>query len=291
MENLMKKVVITGGSGLLGRHVVEHFLEHGYDVVNADMTPDRSSKARYVKVNLQNLGECYGVLEGADAVVHLAAIPQAYTHPNEVVFQNNTVATYNILEAAAGRGIQKAVIASSESSYGLVFARHAFSPQYVPIDEQHPQLPQDCYGLSKIVNEETAAMFCRRVGMQAVSFRLGNVITPEAYANFKNFIHTPKARAVIVWSYIDARDAASACRMAIEADGLGHGVYNIAADDTSMDIKNDELMALCHPDTKDFRNAMDNFETLLSNKKAKKDFGWQPVHFWRNYVSDVFFHG
>lgn len=204
-----------------------------------------------------------------------------------MTFQNNVMSTFNILEAAAGLGIKKAVIASSESSYGIVFSRQQLVPQYVPIDEDHPQLPEDCYGLSKIVAEKTADMINRRCGMQVVSFRIGNVITPEMYINFSEFIHEPKMRRVILWSYIDARDIASACRLAVEADGLGSVALNLAADDTSMDIKNSELMKMEFPEVKDIRVPLDNYHTLLSNEKAKKVLDWQPVHCWRNNVSNI----
>lgn len=281
----LQKVVVTGGSGRLGTSVLEHFLASGYEVVNADQVKPKNPDVKHVTVNLQNLGECYGVLAGADAVVHLAAIPVAYSHPNEVTFQNNVMATYNILQAAAGLGIGKAVVASSESSYGIVFAKHRLVPQYVPIDEDHPQLPQDSYGLSKIVAEETAAMFNRLTGMQVVTLRIGNVIAPEMYQkNFPAFIHDPTKRQNILWSYIDARDAAVACRLAIEADGLGAVVLNLAADDTSMDIKSETLMNIGYPEVTDIREPLDNFNTLLSNKKIKRVLNWQPVHSWRDYV-------
>lgn len=280
----MKKVVVTGGSGRLGQWVVKEFVEHGYEVVNADMKYPKETLCKTVIVDLKNLGEVYGVLTGADAVVHLAAIPVAYSHPNEVTFENNVMSTYNILEAAAGLGIKKAVLASSESSYGLVFAVNRFAPQYVPMDEQHPQHPQDSYGLSKVVNEQTAEMFHRRTGMQVVSFRLGNVISPEMYENFLNFIHDPKQREVILWSYIDARDAATACRLAIEANGLGTVALNIAADETSMDLKSRDLMAASFAQVQDFRAPLEGYGTLLSNEKAKKLLNWKPVHKWRDYV-------
>src|SRR5690606_23260713 len=114
-----------------------------------------------------------------------AAIPQAYTHPNDVCFRNNVMCTYNILEAAANLGIGKVVLASSESSYGICFATDFFEPQYLPVDEAHPQTPEDSYGLSKVVNEVTAEAFHRRTGMQVLSFRLGNILVPEAYAAVK----------------------------------------------------------------------------------------------------------
>jgi nucleoside-diphosphate-sugar epimerase len=283
----MKKIVITGGSGLLGPYVVDHFVEMGYEVLSVDITKPQKSSARFLKVDLMNLGECYGALAGADAVVHLAAIPVAYSHPNEVTFQNNVMSTYNILEAAAGLGIKKAVIASSESSYGIVFSKQNLAPRYVPMDEEHPQLPEDCYGLSKIVAEKTADMINRRCGMQVVSFRIGNVITPEKYKNFPGIINDANKRRTILWSYIDARDIAVACRLAVEAEGLGSITLNLAADDTSMDIKSSELMKAEFPEVKDIRVPLDNYHTLLSNEKAKKVLNWQPVHCWRDNVLTI----
>jgi len=280
----MPKVVITGGSGLLGPSVIKEFLNNGYEVVNADTKKPREELCRTVITDLTNLGEVHGVLVGADAVVHLAAIPVAYSHPNEVTFQNNVMSTYNILEAAGNLGIKKAVITSSESSYGIVFTRNSLEPKYVPIDEEHPQLPEDSYGLSKIVNEKTADMIHRRTGMQVVSMRLGNVITPEMYANFPSFIRDPEQRKTILWSYIDSRDAATAYRLAVETDGLGSVALNIANDESSMDIESKQLMELIYPNVKEFKKELHGFETLFSNEKAKKLLNWQPVHRWRNYV-------
>ncbi|XJZ26695.1 NAD-dependent epimerase/dehydratase family protein [Bacillota bacterium Lsc_1132] len=280
----MKKIVVTGGSGLLGPWVIREFLEHGYDVVNVDIKQPIEQLCKTVIADLTNLGEVYGFLAGADAVVHTAAIPVAYSHPNEVTFHNNVMSTYNILEAAANLGIKKAVITSSESSYGLVFAVNPLEPKYVPIDEEHPQLPQDSYGLSKVVNEQTAEMFNGKTGMQIVSLRLGNVIAPYMYERFPQFIHDAVQRKSILWSYIDTRDAASAYRLALETDGLGAVALNIAADESSMDIKSRELMEQCYPSVTKFKQPLNGYETLLSNKKAKKLLNWQPIHSWRKYV-------
>lgn len=278
----MAKVVITGTAGLLGPYVVEHFLEAGYDVLSADIKKPEKPLTRHLTVDLNNLGECYGALTGADAVVHLAAIPVAYSHPNEVTFRNNVMSTYNILEAADTLGIKKAVIASSECTYGIVNSRTGLSPTYVPMDEEHPCLPEDSYGLGKIVGEEIARAVHRRHGMQIVSFRIGNVMTPEKYKAFPRFIHDANQRKGILWSYIDARDIAVACRLAIEKDGLGTSVLNLAANDTSMDIKSCDLLKAGFPNVTDIRGCIDGYQTLLSNEKAKKVLGWQPVHCWRD---------
>lgn len=281
----MAKVVVTGGSGMLGRWVVRHFVEQGYEVVNVDTQKSPDSLCQTIIADLNNLGEVYGVLAGADAVVHLAAIPAANIKTSEVTFQNNVVSTYNILEAAAGLGIRKAVIASSESSYGICFAVNPLGPQYVPMDEAHPQLPEDSYGLSKVVNEQTAEMFQRRTGIQVVSLRIGNVIDPSAYERFPSFIHDPAQRDRILWSYIDTRDVASACQLAIETDGLGAVALNICADETSMAVPSRELMAARYPEVTDFRQPLEGHGSLLSNAKAKKLLKWQPKHLWRDYVN------
>lgn len=280
----MAKVVITGGSGMLGRWVVRHFVEQGYEVLNVDTRRPDEELCPSLIVNLEELGETYSALAGADAVVHLAAIPAAHIRTPEVTFRNNVMSTYNVLEAAAGLGIRKAVIASSESSYGIVFAVNPLTPQYVPVDEEHPQLPEDSYGLSKVVNEKTAEMFNRRTGMQVVSLRLGNVIPPEWYERFPSFINNPEERERILWSYMDTRDAAAACRLAIETDGLGAVALNLAADDSSMAIRSRELLAARYPGVTDIRTPLEGHETLLSNEKAKRLLGWQPKHQWREEV-------
>lgn len=278
----MKRIVVTGGTGKTGRWVVKEFLDKGYKVVNVDINVTPDAPGIPVKVDLTNLGQVFNALSGADAVVHIAAIPRPKGYTSQVVFQNNVMSTYNIYEAAAGLGIKKVVVASSESVYGLAYA----GPTYVPMDEEHPLTPIDSYALSKIVNEKSAEMFHRKTGMQIVSLRIGNVMETEDYNRFPTFYNNPHNRKNIVWSYIDARDVASACRLAIEKDNLGAVVLNIAADDTSMAVNSKELMNVAYPEVTDYREPVEEFGTLLSNKKAKELLGWKPVHFWRDYVRE-----
>jgi len=281
----MKKVVITGSAGLLGPSVVEHFVESGYNVLSVDVKRPDKQIADHRIADLTNLGECYGILNGADALVHLAAIPNAVTTTNEVVFRNNVMSTYNLLEAADTLGIKKAVTASSESAYGLVFSKKRLIPQYVPIDEDHSCIPEDAYALGKITEEEIARAINRRNGMQIISLRIGNVITEEIYKEkFSSWCNDPNQRTVILWSYIDARDIASACRLAIEKDGLGAQVLNVAADDNCTTLTSAELMKHAFPEVTDIRSPIDGYQTLLSNARIKKVLGWKPMHFWRDNV-------
>lgn len=287
MTSKKKKVVVTGGSGMLGKWVVKHFVEQGYDVLNVDTRQPEESVCSTLIVDLEDLGQTYSALTGADAVVHLAAVPRVGIVPNDVTYRNNVMSTYNILEAASTLGINKVVVASSEASYGICFAVHPLAPEYVPMDEEHPQLPQDSYGLSKVVNELAADMFHRRTGIQVVSFRLGNVIQPDWYERFPSWINNPEERERILWSYIDTRDVAEACRLAIEADGLGSVVLNLASDETSMAVASRELMAARYPQVNDFRAPLEGHEALLSSEKAMNLLGWKPKYRWREELDKL----
>lgn len=278
-----QRVIVTGGSGLAGKWILKHLVEHNYEVINLDVKVPDEPICRTIITDLTDLGQVHNVLsqyagghrQEIAGIIHFAAIPQAYTHPNEVCYRNNVMSTYNILEAAANYNIGKVVIASSESSYGICFASEFFEPKYLPIDEQHPQLPEDSYGLSKIVNELTAETFNRRTGMQVVSFRLGNILVPERYAEVKARFDHPEDRLRILWSYIDARDVASACRLAIEIDGLGAVALNLAADDSSSDQPTQQLVNRYLPGVTDIRASLEGRPTLLSSEKAKQLLGWQ----------------
>ncbi|WEG11723.1 NAD(P)-dependent oxidoreductase [Pullulanibacillus sp. KACC 23026] len=281
------KIAVTGGSGRIGHWIIQDLIDHGYDVINLDQKEPEKSLCQTIITNLTDLGQVVGALFEADAIIHMGSIPVAYSHPNEVVFQNNVMTTYNVLEAAYLLGIKKVVMASSECLYGICFSKHKLSPTYVPIDEAHPQLPEDSYGLSKIVNEETAEMMCRRTDRQIIALRITNVITPEIYQQFPNFIYDPSRRENLLWSYIDVRDVASACRLSIEKSYLGFQAVNLAADETCMAIKSSELLATCYPTVTDIREPIDDYQSLLSNKKAKQLLGWEPQCNWREEVNKM----
>jgi nucleoside-diphosphate-sugar epimerase len=283
-----KRIIVTGGSGKAGVWIVKHFLEQNYEVINLDWKLPDEPLCRTIIVDLNDLGQVHNALapysgrnrQEAAGIVHFAAIPQAYTHTNDVCFRNNVMNTYNILEAAANLGIRKVVLASSESSYGMVFASDYFPPLYLPLDEEHPQLPEDSYGLSKVVNEVTAEAFHRRTGMQVISFRLGNILVPESYAAIRaNFADT-ESRKRILWSYIDARDVGAACRLAIEKDGLGAQALILAADDTSSDRSTSELVDAHLPQVQEIRMPLEGRVGLMSNAKIKQVLGWQQRYYF-----------
>ena len=141
----------------------------------------------------------------------------------------------------------------------------------------------DSYALSKVVNEKTARAFALRSGADIYALRIGNVIEPHEYELFPKWFADPGFRKRIAWSYIDARDLGQMTDQAVNVDGLGYQVFNAANDDTSSDLPTRELLTRFYPDVP-VRGELGEFETLLSNRKAKELLGFNPRHSWRDHV-------
>jgi nucleoside-diphosphate-sugar epimerase len=275
----MKKIVVTGGSGKAGRAVIKELVEHGYDVLNVDLLPPRERLSPYVKTDLTDLGQVFEVLQGADAVVHLGAIPAPGIQPEEPTFRNNILSTYNVFSAAVSLRLQKVVWASSETTLGLPFERE--KPAYAPIDEEHPLYPESSYALSKVLAEEMARQFSRWSGIPFVGLRFSNIMEPQDYERFPSFSKDPHVRKWNLWGYVDARDVAQSCRLALEGDIKGAEVFIIAAADTVMNRPSHELLTEVFPGVP-LRGEIGEFETLLSITKARKMLGYHPEYSWRN---------
>ena len=277
-------VAVTGARGKLGSRLVRDLIEKGCNVVAIDQNPMDVPDCKRLQVNLSRFGEVVSALAGADAVMHMAAIPAPRGFTNEAIFANNALSTYHVMEAASLLGIKNVVSASSESSYGYAWADRPYRHHYLPVDENHPQLPQECYGLSKVVNEATGAMFHRRNGMEVASMRFSMIVTPDAYGQMKDRIHNPNTYKHILWSYIDVRDAVSACIAAMERENEEHECFNITADDTLCAWESKRLIETYYAGISDLRDRFEGRKALVSNEKAKRALGWRPIHSWEQYV-------
>jgi nucleoside-diphosphate-sugar epimerase len=285
----MARVVVTGGSGKLGRAVVADLVEHGYDVINVDAVPPREALGPYTRIDLRDYGQVYEALsriddryDRVDAVVHLAAIPGPGVATNAVTFANNVTASYNVFSAARAAGITNVVWASSETLLGLPFAETP--PPYLPVDEEYAPRPGTSYALGKLVDETTAAQFCRwNPELKMIGLRFSNVMEPADYAAFPAFDANPRLRSWNAWSYIDSRDGAQAVRLALQWQTTGLHVFIIANADTVMTRPSAELAAEVFPEILLTREVGPN-ETLLSIEKARRLLGYEPRHSWREHV-------
>jgi nucleoside-diphosphate-sugar epimerase len=282
----MTHVVLTGGSGKLGRVCLTDLLEHGYSVTNVDLVRPADELSPFVQADLTDMGQAMEVLHhvddvhhGVDALVHLGAVPAPGMQPGAELFRNNTISTYNVFSAALHFGIRNVVWASSETVLGLPFDT---PPPYIPVDEEYTPRPESAYSLSKTVGEEMARQFCRwQPDMKIIGLRFSNVMLPGDYAEFPGFDADAAVRKWNLWSYIDARDAAQAVRKSLEAPLTGADVFIIASPDTVMSRPAAELAAECFPGVP-WRRETGPHETLLSIEKARRVLGYDPQHTWRS---------
>ena len=248
------RIFFTGGSGKAGKHVVAHLVEQGHQVTNADLTPLRHPDVADLRVDLTDAGQTYSALAGLarfeeldlaakpayDAVVHFAAVPAILIAPDASTYATNVLSTYNVLEAATRLGVRKIVFASSETTYGICFAQGERRPLYLPVDEDHPTVPEDSYAMSKVTNEVTARSFQARTGADVYGLRINNVIEPHEYAEtFPAFLADPSLRRRNVFAYIDTRDLGQMVQRCLEVDGLGYEVFNVANADLSVALTTD----------------------------------------------------
>jgi nucleoside-diphosphate-sugar epimerase len=283
-------VVVTGGSGKLGRAVVEELVASGYAVVNLDRAAPRERRSDFVQVDLADFGQVLEVLtgiddkyDGVDAVVHLAAIPAPGLTTNAATFTHNLTATYHVFQAARVAGIRRVVWASSETLLGLPLGPDN-PPPHLPVDEEYPARPETGYALAKHLEETMAAQFCRwDPELTMVGLRFSNVMEPADYARFPGFDADPALRQWNVWGYIDARDGAQAVRLALQYPGTGLEIFVIANADTVMSRTSAELAAQVYPQVRLTRE-LGPHETLLSIDKARRLLGYEPRHTWRDHV-------
>jgi nucleoside-diphosphate-sugar epimerase len=270
------RIVVTGGSGKAGRWVVRDLRERGHDVQNVDLVHDGSPHGQCLVADLSDLGQAHEAIAGADAIVHLGAIPAPGLRSPGETFRNNAISTHNVFSAATERGLGRVVWASSETVLGLPFDE---PPAFAPIDESHPPRPETSYALSKLMGEAMAEQFARRSGIPFIGLRISNIMEPDEYARFTSWQDDAMLRKWNLWGYVDVRDVAQAVRRALEADVKGAEVAIVAAADTCMRRDSADLMAEFFPDVP-LRRRLDGRETLLSIERARALLGYEPEHSW-----------
>lgn len=290
------RILFTGGSGKAGRHAIAYLVAQGHRVLNVDLAPLEMEGVHNRIADITDAGQMFDVMNSYasfdelepgtglprfDAVVHFAAVPRILLKPDNECFRVNTVGTYNVIDAAVKAGVRKIIFASSETTYGVCFADGMRNPDYLPIDEDHPTLPEDSYGMSKVVNEVTARSFQQRTGFDIYGLRINNVIEPHEYArDFPGYCANPHRRLRNFFAYIDARDLGHMVDRCLAVDGLGYQVFNVSNDHHSVSATTEDLIRRFYPDVP-CRRDMDARETFYSNAKARQMLGFSPQHDWR----------
>lgn len=272
------RVLVTGSSGFVGRVVVTHLARAGHEVVAFDLD---------IGLDLRSLGDVRQAVEGAEAIVHLAAVLGRCDEGDEDFIQVNLVGTWRLMTEAVRAGVGRFVFTSSVDALGVFKGQRR--PDYLPLDDEHPCYPSTPYAVSKRLAELLCADMHRTQGLETVVLRPPGVWTEETYERIKA---RRAVDAAYEWSpyweygaFLDVRDLAAALERAVVVDDPGPRPFAVAADDiNSSGLTSREWAARLHADVPwrgDDSYSEQPYGALLGNRRAKEALAWTPLYSWR----------
>lgn len=287
---MIKRVAVTGARGSAGRVIVRALTERGWEVRGIDVSPPPNPYLDRTRVaDLGNYGDAVANLQGVDAVVHFASNPWPDSDfvTGAERYRNNTLATFNVFQAACQLKIPRVVYASSETIQGNPFELSA--PVRIPIMEDDPPRPESAYALSKLNAEQLADHMHRMHGPVFVGLRCANILydVPGHYAGYDKlpaYWDDWSIRRETLWKYVDSADVANVVLAALSAELERSEVFNVSAADTIMNVPTRELFGRYFPDTA-IAPSLGVFDTPASLEKAADLLGWQPQRSWRGVLA------
>lgn len=285
------RALVTGGAGMIGGFVVAELVRSGHDVVVMDQARPRDpvQGVQYRIANHEDLGEVAALCPGMDAIIHLSAIPAPRSYPDALIFRTNVMGTFNVHEAAVIANVPLVISASSQSAYGFAWQHRPFYPHYLPLDEAHPDLSQDAYGLSKMVGEQIAHAYHRRNGLRVCCIRPPLVVRPDYYQTLvRDLIREPTRWSETLFVYVDVRDLAVAFRMVLEApsDIVKDEVFNVVADDALATEPLADLLPRLDPLLGAMATGLTGRQGMISAQRIRQVLGWQSAYSWRDVLDE-----
>lgn len=286
------KVLITGGAGFIGSHVVEECLSHNYEVVVVDNFSSgkienlsEACKVYQVDINDTHLNHVFEV-EKPDMVIHLAAQASVMKSIEDPVADGeiNILGTLKILEYARIHRVKKVVLASSAAVYG--------NPEEIPVDEKFPLNPLSFYSLSKWSGERYAQLYESLYGLPCCILRFSNVYGPRqnplgeagVVSIFINQLINREEISIFggqqTRDFVYVKDVAKACMKAIESTKTG--IYNISScSETSINDLFSITSLLAGISLEPHKYPLRQGEiqqSVLGNEKAKKELEWENTY-------------
>ncbi len=286
---MTKKMVVTGGAGFIGSHIVDALVARGDEVHVIDnfaggKYPERfNAKATYHEIDIRSTDEVQKILEGADTVFHTAALPRvpySIEHPVETT-EVNITGTASVFTAAARAKVRRVVYSGSGSAYGVQTT--------MPLIETMPANPVNPYGLQKYVGELIARTWATTYGIETVSLRYFNIYGsridpkgPYALAVGAFLLARKEGRPLTIFGdgtitrdYTHVRDCVHANLLAAESSTVGKGeVINIGA---GRNVTIQHLAELIGGEIKYAPPRIEAHDSKADNRKAKELLGWEPA--------------
>ncbi|EJT99460.1 UDP-galactose 4-epimerase [Dacryopinax primogenitus] len=271
-----ERIAVTGARGLVGKVLTKYLKEQGHYVIEINRTPEKDSGDGVSEQRTAEATDYNAVKEafrGADAVIHLAAVPDPIKRGDHVVHNVNAQSGYNALHAAGGLGIKRFVFASSINAHGLAYSQGKIEFTSFPLDETIPPCPSDPYALSKALVETQCASFARIYpDMRIVSLRCTELSLLKELEPREE-----EEDARWLWSWVNPSAAARAFLLAITAgDFVGHEIFYIVAPVTDRKEPTMELIQKWWPGVP-IKGDMSGTKGFFDCSKAHKMLGWVHV--------------
>ena len=275
-------IVVTGAAGRLGRRVVQLLVDQDREVLATDQLEANDLPTEFVRCDLGDAGAVGDILQGAEAVVHMGAIPGPSRAEPREIFENNVACDFNVMMSAAELGLRRVVFSSSAFGMGWAHDGNAFVPRYLPLDEEHPMMPFEPYGLTKQVGEDIGRMIARNSVTTVVSLRFTNVALPDVQAEFPWPAPTPEnPLTLVMWAYADARDVADAHVLALDAEIEEYEAFMIAQPSSRFEEPTIDIVKNNFGDRVEIREGLSGTASVISTQKAQRLLGWRPLNDWR----------
>ncbi|MCE2458653.1 MAG: NAD(P)-dependent oxidoreductase [Dehalococcoidia bacterium] len=275
-------IVVTGAAGRLGRMVVQLLVDQGREVLATDQLDADDLPAEFVRCDLVDAEAVGDILKDAEAVIHMGAIPGPMRDPPRVIFDNNVASTFNVMMSAAELGLRRVVFSSSAFGMGWAHDGNAFVPLYLPLDEEHPMMPFEPYGLSKQVGEDIGRMIARNSDTTVVNLRFTNVALPEVIAEFPWPAPTPEdPLTLVMWAYAEASGVAEAHVLALDAEIEEYEAFMLAQPSSRFAEPTVDLARSNFGDRVEIREGLEGTASVISTEKAQRLLGWRPRFDWR----------
>ena len=281
-----RRILVTGASGRVGRHVVDALVAD-HEVTVLDLAPPVQD-VPFIEGDVLDLAKVRASMAGQDAVIHLAAIDFDVPAEPEVYFGTNVMGTWNAVQAAGDAGIRKVVLASSVSAVGVGEMRPDFPPEYLPVDEAHAMKPVNAYGLSKLVVEDIARGFARRGDMSITCLRPVAIVVESNLQRTVDRVADPGHRWI--GSYVTGEDTGRAFAAALDYDAPFDALF-IAAADSASRVPTLERLAGVFGATPAVRDPgwfdRDPWTSPIDATRARQRLGWRPTSTWAGVAARI----